>query len=203
MNTTHTSTRPAIVVVSVHRGVVTDAWSNVPVSIVVEDGDTLELGKPQRFDLTPGALAEDHEAELLLQFDLTAAGPDVVSEPTISALLERGRQIAHIWGISDVQHVRDDLDDEQAWGVLQKVAKCLDSTHGITWDTIEQTAYNLFGASNHARVERCEKALAIYDDPELIDLLADAMHWCRAREQDFDALLETARMHFDAETPNK
>lgn len=41
----------------------------------------------------------------------------------------------------------------------------------------------------------------LYDDPKtvLCDLLADLMHYAQASELDFAAVLQSARMHFDAE----
>ena len=37
------------------------------------------------------------------------------------------------------------------------------------------------------------------DRAKLVDLLADAMHWCRLRGVDFGAVLRVARMHFQSE----
>jgi len=34
----------------------------------------------------------------------------------------------------------------------------------------------------------------------LVDLLTDAMHWCRINGHDFDRLLETATKHYQTET---
>lgn len=57
--------------------------------------------------------------------------------------------------------------------------------------------------SNHERADRCRKAIALYADCDetacLVDLLTDAMHFCRINGRSFDAALETAVMHFDAE----
>jgi hypothetical protein len=53
------------------------------------------------------------------------------------------------------------------------------------------------------RVERCQAALDRYsgDNPfvGLVDLLADAMHWCDATGQDFHYALCMAGKHFVAE----
>lgn len=38
------------------------------------------------------------------------------------------------------------------------------------------------------------------DDNTLGDLLCDLMHWANFQDFDFDAALDQARMHFDAET---
>lgn len=58
------------------------------------------------------------------------------------------------------------------------------------------------------RAHRAERALSRYtddDDPVagLIDLLADAMHWCRREGRAFDALLATATGHYQTETLNE
>jgi hypothetical protein len=58
----------------------------------------------------------------------------------IHELLAENRQIAHIWSIEDVQQLRPDLDDEQAWVVLQAVADQLDCNVGITCDIVENIA---------------------------------------------------------------
>ena len=57
---------------------------------------------------------------------------------------------------------------------------------------------------NRSRAARCLKAMRRYgsdDSPYtgLIDLLADAMHWCRQQGHDFPGLLDRASEHFSAE----
>jgi hypothetical protein len=64
----------------------------------------------------------------------------------IHALLAENRQIAHIWGIDDVQQQRPDLNEDEAWAVLQAAAKRLDSNYGITWDTLKILADELYPA---------------------------------------------------------
>jgi hypothetical protein len=53
------------------------------------------------------------------------------------------------------------------------------------------------------RVKRCEDAITGYSDDSsfisLIDLLADAMHWCDANGEDFHYALCVAGKHFVAE----
>src|SRR5262249_34916756 len=63
----------------------------------------------------------------------------------IHELLAQNRCIAHIWGTEDVQEVRPDLDDDQAWQVLQTIERRIDSQYGLSWDTIEIVADELFG----------------------------------------------------------
>ncbi len=57
--------------------------------------------------------------------------------------------------------------------------------------------------SNQERAARCQQAIAAYSDDDtytnLVDFLADSMHWSRLNGHDFHNALDTARMHFDAE----
>ena len=78
--------------------------------------------------------------------DATAAGiTPAPAEPDIHALLAERRQIAMIWGVEDVQSVRPDLTDDQAWEVLQDVDHHKDAELGITWLTLEMAAEHRFG----------------------------------------------------------
>jgi hypothetical protein len=52
------------------------------------------------------------------------------------------------------------------------------------------------------RIKRCEDALTGYSDGNsfsLIDLLADARHWCDANDQDYADLDRIAYQHYLAE----
>jgi hypothetical protein len=58
---------------------------------------------------------------------------------------------------------------------------------------------------NRSRAGRCLKAIRHYNTDSnprtcLIDFLADAMHWCRLKDHEFQNLLERASEHFIAET---
>lgn len=55
-------------------------------------------------------------------------------------LLRRHRRIAIVWSPEDVQWVRPDLNDEQAWAVLEHVHDRHDATVGICWDTLSEAA---------------------------------------------------------------
>lgn len=68
-----------------------------------------------------------------------------INDIDIHALLAERKQIAAIWGIDDVQGVRPDLTDEQAWEVLQAVARYQDAEIGINWLALETIAETLFG----------------------------------------------------------
>jgi hypothetical protein len=63
----------------------------------------------------------------------------------IDQLLAEHRQIAIIWGIDDVKEVRPDLTDERAWEVLKIAKDGHDSSYGITWESLEWIAQDLFG----------------------------------------------------------
>jgi hypothetical protein len=81
----------------------------------------------------------------------------------IHELLKQQRTIAHLWTIDDVHSVRDDLDDGQAWHVLQEVESRLDCNVGICWDTIELVAHELYPESAPQRwPARIDVAVANY-----------------------------------------
>jgi hypothetical protein len=54
------------------------------------------------------------------------------------------RFIVDKWYTSDVQQMRDDLTDDQAWEVLTHVKRWHDASVGINWDVIESAADELF-----------------------------------------------------------
>ena len=57
---------------------------------------------------------------------------------TSTSYSPNARQIAHIWSIEDVQSIRPDLSEEQAWEVLQDVKIVIkDAELGINWLTLE------------------------------------------------------------------
>jgi hypothetical protein len=78
--------------------------------------------------------------------DAEAAGITPASaEINVHAYLAERRQIASIWHIEDVQSVRPDLTDGQAWKVLQSARRNHDANTGINWDVLECHADMLFG----------------------------------------------------------
>jgi hypothetical protein len=56
--------------------------------------------------------------------------------------------------------------------------------------------------SNQQRADRCQKAITGYSDDDtytnLVDLLADAMHFCHANGHSVADIFDTALMHFEA-----
>ncbi len=65
----------------------------------------------------------------------------------IHELLAKRKQIAVIWSTKDVQQVRPDLTDDQAWQVLVEVERRNDAELGINWQTLEHIAELLFGGA--------------------------------------------------------
>lgn len=62
----------------------------------------------------------------------------------IHELLAQRREVAVIWEIADVQSVREDLNEEQAWQVLLQCKRAHDCNHGFTWELIEVVADSMF-----------------------------------------------------------
>jgi hypothetical protein len=67
-------------------------------------------------------------------------------EEITTALAELGF-IADLWHIEDVQHLRPDLTDPQAWSVLQDCNESRDANIGIHWNVIRIHASVLFPES--------------------------------------------------------
>ena len=148
MNDTVTQPSPSIVVVSIRKGMVEGDQSNIPVSLIIEDWDQQDGEYPRRFDLVPEPLGPEHEADLLLQFNLDtheSADIDEKVDALIDDLLEARRQVAIRWSIEDVQEVRSDLNDDQAWVVLRQARQQHDADAGINWTVLEGVAEGLFG----------------------------------------------------------
>jgi hypothetical protein len=70
---------------------------------------------------------------------------DADTEIDLHELLAGQRKIAAVWCIEDVQAMRPDLTDEQAWEALRQVKRNHDAEVGINWYTLEWVAEDLFG----------------------------------------------------------
>jgi hypothetical protein len=62
----------------------------------------------------------------------------------VHAFLAKQRQVAVIWSIEDVNQVRPDLSDDQAWQVLQEAERLHDCELGFNWLLLETVADDLF-----------------------------------------------------------
>ena len=58
----------------------------------------------------------------------------------IDVLLEERKMVAVVWCIEDVQDVRPDLTEEQAWEVLRCCRQRHDCNFGFNWEFIEMVA---------------------------------------------------------------
>ncbi len=70
-----------------------------------------------------------------------------LTEYDIQKLLANRRAIAQIWSVEDVQSVRADLSDDEAWEVLLRCQRVHDCNDGFTWLLIETVADELFPES--------------------------------------------------------
>jgi hypothetical protein len=154
MNTQPKHSRPPIIVVHLRGGMVQETRSNIPLTVVIEDYDSQDQTKPSRYDLWPDPLDAGEEASLIHQFGLDEADAQTVSDEQIDGLidelLEYRRQIAMRWSIEDVQEIRPDLDDDQAWEVLKAADRYHDASNGIHWDVLACHADMLFGEAPEA-----------------------------------------------------
>jgi hypothetical protein len=77
---------------------------------------------------------------------MTDSKPDYSHSNIHQVLAERG-QVAIVWAIEDVQHVRPDLNRDQAWEVLERCRDKHDCEWGFTWTYIQVVADLLFPES--------------------------------------------------------
>jgi hypothetical protein len=75
------------------------------------------------------------------------------SDIDIHEVLERRRQVAVIWCTDDVLEIRPDLNDDQAWEVLQRCYDKHDCDLGLTWAGIEAVADDMFPQSDETTSE--------------------------------------------------
>ena len=99
-------------------------------TVPVPDGVFIEARIPSSSDDAPADATElPHADKALID---------------IHDLLTERRQVAVLWSTEDVQSVRPDLDDDQAWEVLQRCRKVHDCDIGFNWLLIETVADDLF-----------------------------------------------------------
>jgi len=130
-------------------------------------------------------------------------------ELDIRDLLDPLHAIALIWDTGMVRSTYPHLTEGQAWEILQECERNYKGEEGLTWDDIAEAVAGLHPDPDDflmpERIARCEKALDPYSDSDeatnLTDLLADLMHWSKRKGHAFERALNSARMHFDHETP--
>jgi hypothetical protein len=72
----------------------------------------------------------------------------------VRELLAKHHSIAAIWCIEDVQGIRPDLSNEEAWDVLQDVDDHHDAEWGISWTTLETVADDLYPKTTSPQKEK-------------------------------------------------
>lgn len=87
---------------------------------------------------------DDERARLGTAYRAAQSALDAGTAIDIHELLAGRKQVAAIWSIEDVQQVRPDLTDDQAWEVLERVGDKHDAEYGISWTTLECVAEDLF-----------------------------------------------------------
>jgi hypothetical protein len=106
---------------------------------------SLWVADTESCDLSP----EDDEALAKARAAITKAkSAGIIAalvEIDIDTILAQRRQIAVVWSIDDVQELRPDLTDDQAWEVLERASDEHDAGIGITWSVLECHAEMLFG----------------------------------------------------------
>ena len=92
----------------------------------------------------------------------------------IGELLADHHAIAIVWDIQHVQDQRPDLNDDQAWAVLQECQYCWERLNDPMLETIRQVADNLFPklkgkAALRAQLALIEKHIEALPDDECND----------------------------------
>jgi len=125
---------------ALERGVVADLRHILPELVsAAGDLDAAIDGVTDQFH------SEQNRLKAILRASQTAL--DSGMEIDVHQLLASRKQVAAIWSIEDVQQVRPDLTDEQAWEVLYQVGRKHDAEYGISWTTLECMADLLFGTA--------------------------------------------------------
>lgn len=62
----------------------------------------------------------------------------------VQRLLRRHNRLAIIWCVDDVRWLRPDLDEDQAWQVLERARIHHDASVGINWETLSAAADCLY-----------------------------------------------------------
>jgi len=105
-------------------------------------------------DFKSRALAEEVYARITGRAYRDGEPPaDSESIIDVHQLLEDRRQVAVIWCTEDVQEVRPDLTDDEAWQVLQRCHKIHDCEVGLSWLLIETVADDIFPQKPSTRKE--------------------------------------------------
>lgn len=90
---------------------------------------------------------------LAMHYQMLPTDAPAVPELDIGRLLRQRRQVAVIWSIEDVKHLRPDLSDDQAWDVLEQAYDVHDCEWGFTWTHLQTVADDMFPQKPSTRKE--------------------------------------------------
>lgn len=142
-------------------------------------------------------------------FDTNCIAEEQEIDVDLDELLTENRRIAHVWGIDDVRQSRPDLDDDQAWAVLQEVAKRLHYDVGITWDVVETVAREIYPEKPErhwqGRIDIRITDTDGYGQGEVINRLRDMAERLAGDMPDVEADVDpgSVRLNNTDETPNR
>lgn len=122
---------------ALERGIIADLRHLLGELVSAGDLDAAIDGVTDQFDA--------ERARLNVTIRATQTVLDGGTEIDLDELLAGQRKIAVTWCIEDVQDVRPDLTNEQAWEVLWQVKRKHDADIGVNWYTLEWNAEDLFG----------------------------------------------------------
>ncbi len=69
---------------------------------------------------------------------------DTSQDVDLEEFLRSHRLIAILWSVEDVQLVRPDLSDDQAWDVLRRAEEAHNCEYGLNWKLVEYIADDLY-----------------------------------------------------------
>ena len=76
--------------------------------------------------------------------DLFQKAREAISELDQYEMVDKRYAMAIVWQIDDVLSIRPDLTEEQAGEVLGRVEDCHDASIGVSWDTLEIYAEEMY-----------------------------------------------------------
>lgn len=126
-------------------------------------------------------------------------------EVDVHALLAEHQAIALVWDAEQLLSHYPHLSKGQAWEVLQECERNYKGEEGLAWDDIAEAVTEMFPDPEERQAERVGRffrAVEHYrcgDWPaadNLVELLADARHWCDAKELDFSQINGKAYEHY-------
>jgi hypothetical protein len=103
-------------------------------------------------DHTKAAVAEAKAQIIVAALNIEGGG--WVQPPYAHWIMHHDKEIAAVWFVQDVLDIRDDLTEDQAWQVLQRIDRDHDRDLGITKDVLRQTAEAMFPKKPNPRRKR-------------------------------------------------